>query len=241
MAKIIKISKKDFSAMIKSEALKVKAKLLREEKEEGFKNVGEPTELKMNKNDKAGDSNKALVMKNTKETEMKSAKKIENPLETKVNVLAKEEGSDKKAATAVEVKSGTAKSGKGPTAGQHNADFKSKTGNPKKEVSAPFVEKAEDKMNTMDSLTDKETKTFVEAGAEKGGNKVTTGQHTAKISEKAPVIKDKAPIAKGIEIKENYSKSELQAFIKKEATKLAKKTMLEEELNKLNNELRDLI
>ncbi len=265
MANIKKITAEDFKKMVLAEAKNIQ-KQLSEEKEQPakIKSLGSPIDQKMNKNDGLGDSNKALVFKSTKNSESKTGKAPSvAPADVKLNSTAKNLGSDQKAATAVSVKAGTEKGGKGVTAGQHNATFESKKENPKKEVSAPFVEKNKEEMNTMDGLTDKETKTYVEAGAAKGGKGVTAGQAKAVVKEKAPVVKDEAPIMKGIEtdqgnsnqdgepkdapkealqveLKESYTRKELIETVRREARKMAKKSMLEEELKKINEELKNL-
>jgi len=243
--------------MVLAEAKKIKQQLF---EEEAFKALEDPIEQDMNQNDGLGDSDKALVFKNTDKTENKGGKAPKTaPADVKMNANAKEKGSDEKAATAVAVKAGAEKGGKGVTAGQAKANFESKDGNPKKEVSAPFVEKGEEKMNTMDALTDEETKTYVEAGAEKGGKGVTAGQHKAVVKEKAPATKTETPIAKGIEtdngnsnqegkakdapkvaLKESYTRKELIETVKREAAKIAKKTMLEEQLKRIDDELSKL-
>lgn len=230
-----------------AEANKIKAQLL---EDDAYKILEDPIEQDMNQNDGLGDSTKALVFKNADKTESKGAKA---PAEVKMNQNAKDQGSDAKAATAIEVKAGAEKGGKGVTAGQHKANFDSKEGNPKKDVSKPFVETNTNEMNTMDALTDKDTKTYVEAGAEKGGKGVTSGQHKAVVKEKAPVSKNDAPIAKGIQtdqgnsnqdskvtLKESYTRQELIKTIRQEALKLVKKSMLEEQLKRVNDELSKL-
>jgi len=257
MATIKKITPKEFREMVLAEAKAIKKKLY---EEEAYKTLEDPIEQDMNQNDGLEDSDKALVFKNADKTETKKGKANKTaPADVKMNANAKDGGSDEKAATAVEVKAGAEKGGKGVTAGQAKANFQSKEGNPKKEVSQPFVEKSEEKMNTMDSLTDKETKTYVEAGAEKGGKGVTAGQHKAVVKEKAPETKDKEPITKGIQtdqgnsnkegetkdapkvnLKESYTKKELIETIKREAAKIAKKAMLQEELKRIDDELSKL-
>ena len=262
MGTIKKITSEQLRQFVLAEAKKVKIKLF---EEEAYKILEDPLEQDMNQNDGLEDSDKALVYKAKNKTELKGGKAPKvAPTDVKMNQNAKNLGSDPKAATAVSVKAGSEKGGKGPTAGQHSANFESKKDNPKKDVSKPFVEKGKEKMNTMDSLTDKETKTFVEAGAEKSGKGVTAGQAKAVVKEKAPVVKDEAPIAKGIEteqgnsnqdgkpkdapkealkvnLKENYTRKDLIETIRKEAIKLAKRNMLEEQLKKVNDELSKLI
>jgi len=247
--KIVKITKKELLEMIEIEARNIKTNLS-EVSDKAVESVVDPIDLKMNKNDKLRGSNKALVYKDPKKTEQKSAGQkaaTSEPFVEKggeaLNVKTEtegEKGSDEKAATAVEVKAGAKKGGNNANTGQHTANFTSKKENPKKEVSDPFKEKAVDKMNTLDKLTDEKTKTYVDAGAKKGGNNVTSGQHKADVKEKAPIVKDSAPIATGIQLKENYKKDELKTFIMSEAKKLAKKMMLEDELIKISNEIKNL-
>jgi len=252
-----KITSEQLRQFVLAEANKVKAKLF---EEEAYKILEDPIEQDMNQNDGLEDSDKALVFKNTTKTETKSGKAPKTaPADVKMNAEAKTKGSDEKAATAVSVKAGAEKGGKGVTAGQAKANFESKKENPKKDASAPFVETNKAEMNTMDALTDEETKTYVEAGAEKGGKGVTAGQAKAVVKEKAPVVKDEAPITKGIQtdqgnsnkegevkdapkiaLKENYTRKELVETIRREAIKLAKKSMLEEQLKKVNDELSKL-
>lgn len=258
MAKIKKITSEEFRNMVLAEAREIKRKLY---EEEAFKALEDPIEQDMNQNDGLGDSEKALVFKNADKTESKGGKAPKTaPSDVKMNSNAKEKGSDEKAATAVEVKAGAEKGGKGPTAGQHKANFESKKDNPKKDVSKPFVETNKEEMNTMDSnIDDVGTKTFVEAGAEKGGKGPTTGQHKAVVKEKAPAPKEETRIAKGIEtengnsnqegkpkdapkvaLKESYTRKELIETVKREAAKIAKKSMLEEQLKKIDDELSKL-
>lgn len=226
--------------MIQEEAAKLR-KGLNEASDKAVTSAGEPTEVKMNQNDKVGDSDKALTYKDASKKEQKSGEaKAVAPADVKLNANDKKGGSDEKAATAVKVKAGAEKGGNGPTTGLHKANFESKSENPSKESSDPFKEKGEEKMNTMDKENDGGTKTYVEAGAESGGKGPTTGMHKVNVKEKAPVVKDKEPIAKGIEMKESYKKSELIELIRTEAHKLAKKEMLAEELKRLNGELESL-
>lgn len=252
-----KITSEQLRQFVLAEAQKVKDKLF---EEEAYKILEDPIEQDMNQNDGLEDSDKALVYKSADKTQSKAGKAPKTaPADVKMNAEAKTKGSDEKSATAVSVKAGAEKGGKGVTAGQAKANFESKKDNPKKDVSAPFVEANKDEMNTMDALTDEETKTYVEAGAEKSGKGVTAGQAKAVVKEKAPVVKDEAPIIKGIQtdqgnsnkegdvkdapkiaLKENYTRKDLVETIKREAMKLAKKTMLEEQLKKVNDELSKL-
>lgn len=233
--KTSKLNRKSLASIIKEVFAEIET--TKKTVSENIEKTVETTEVKMNANDKLGDSKKALVYKNTEKKEEKAGEAV---VDVKMNQMGKDLGSDEKAHTAVSVEAGAAKKEKGPTTGLANAKFETKTENPSVGVSDPFKEKAVDKMNTMDKLTDEETKTYVEAGAAESGHAVTAGLHKAKVHEKAPVTKDKEPIAKGIEIKESYTKSELIKFIKEEAVKLAKKQLIEEELAKLKNQLSTL-
>jgi hypothetical protein len=267
MANIKKITPEELRNMVLAEAKEIKKKLY---EEEAFKALEDPLEQEMNQNDGLGDSNKAVVYKGTDKTETKSGKaSAKAPADVKMNANAKDQGSDPKAATAVSVKAGAEKGGKGYTAGQHKANFESKKDNPKTDVSKPFVETSKDEMEKMDkNIDDVGTKTFVEAGAEKGGKGITAGQHKAVVKEKAPVTKDKEPIMKGIEteqgnsnhdgdvnkkaksqavtesvkvtLKESYTRKELIETVKREAAKIARKSMLEEQLKRIDDELSKL-
>lgn len=236
--KVEKITSEMLLALIKEEADKIKQEL----NEGETTNVGEPLDVLLNKNDGIGDKDQALVHKSKSKTEYKKgpADKGEDPIEAEMNQEPSKGGSDEKAATAVKVKAGAEKGGKGVTAGQHAANFESKTDGPKKSVSTPFTDKASDKMNAEDKVVDEGTKTYVEAGAEKGGTDVTAGQHKAGWKEDAPKSDNDKRIATGIQLKESYKKSELQQFIISEAKKLAKKQMLEQELKKLKDEISNL-
>lgn len=264
----MKFNSKEFAEFIRTEALKINQEMINEEK--GFSVAGEPTTIKMNKNDKVGDSNKALVYKDKKGKEEKSGPNktksvYEEPAVKEMNSQDNEGGSDKKAAAAVKVDASGKKTGDAATKGMADSKFTTKKEGPKTSASEPFEEKFDGKMNTQDGVYDEETKTYVDAGAEKGGNTVVAGQATAKIHEKAPVVKDKAPIATGIEIKgsnvkpkevdksatdattdaakalkESYTKSELINFIKEEALKVVKKEKLMEELKATEEELKKL-
>jgi metal-sulfur cluster biosynthetic enzyme len=158
--------------------------------------------------------------------------------DVKMNSNDSDQGSDKKASTAVSVKAGASKGGNTVTAGQHNANFTSKTDGPKKDTSKPFMEKGKEKMNTMDKENyPGGAKTYVEAGSEMKGNDARTGMHKGKFSEKVPESDKDERIAHGIELKESYTKSELHELIVTESKKLAKKMILKNELNKLRNDL----
>lgn len=242
--KVEKITSKMLMDLIQEEAQIIKAELF---SEGDITKVGEPTEVKMNKNDGTEDKDAALVLKSKDKTEYKKgpAKVVKSgntdegdPVEdVDLNQQPSKGGSDEKAATAVGVKAGAEKGGKGATAGQHKANFESKSEGPKKSVSDPFVENGKEKMNEMDKLVDDGTKTYVETGAEKGGTDVTAGQHKAGWKESAPKSDNDKRIASGIQLKETYSKEELRNLIISEAKKLAKKQLLEQEIEKLKNEM----
>lgn len=233
-----KISNKELMAMIAEAAEKIKVELSEE-----VKKVGDPLNVKLNANDKTGDSDKAIVMKTKGETKTKSGlthKEGQIPLDVKMNQQPSKGGSDEKAAAAVEVKAGAEKGGKDATTGQHKANFTSKDSGPKKEVSDPFVNKASDKMNAGDKVVDEGTKTFVESGAEKGGTDVTSGQHKATWKESAPKSDKDERIATGIQLKETYTKKELMDFIISEAKKKAKKEALNEQLKKIQEKINEI-
>ena len=232
-----KISNKELMAMITEAAEKIKIEL-----NEEIKKVGDPvSDVKLNKNDKTGDSNKAIVLETKSETKTKTGSiKPGNPLDVKMNAQPSKEGSDEKIAAAVEVKAGAEKGGKDATAGQHKANFTSKNSGPKKEVSEPFLEKTSGKMNAEDKIVDKETKTFVEAGAEKSGTNVTSGQHKATWKESAPKSDKDGRIATAIQLKESYTKKELMDFIISEAKIRARKEVLSEQLKQIQEKINEI-
>lgn len=247
MKEATKITSKILMDLIQEEANKLKAELF---SEGDITKVGEPTEVKLNKNDGTNDKDAALVMKTPSKTEYKKgpAKVVKSgntdegdPIEdVKLNQQPSKGGSDEKAATAVEVKAGAEKGGNDVTTGQHKANFTSKTDGPKKGMSDPFTTSPEKGMNKNDKVVDEGTKTYVEAGAEDGSTNVTAGQHDANWKEAAPKSDNDKRIASGIQLKETYSKSELRELIITEAKKLAKRQMLEQELEKLKAELNKL-
>ena len=235
------------------EIISEETELLKQQIAEEIKNLGDPIDAKMNHNDKLGDSkNQNLVMKNksTSENKPDKAPKTDGdhpvdgdfPMEVDMNQQPSKQGSDEKASTAVEVKAGSAKGGEGVTAGQAKANFTSKSEGPKKSVSDPFTDGAPGKMNQMDSTKgDKEApKTYVQPGSAKGGTDVTAGQHSASFKDKAPKSDNDKRIATGIQLKESYTASELKAFILSEATKIAKKQILESKINNVKNDLKNL-
>lgn len=234
-----KISKQELVDFITSEALKVKQRL-----NEEFEKAGKP---KMDRVANPSDKDQALVMKTKKETEYKkgtadsAAPYTEDyglTTDLKMNSNDSDQGSDEKVSTAVYVKAGSAKGGNKVTSGQHNANFTSKTDGPKKDASKPFIEKGKDKMNTLDKENyPGGAKTYVEAGSEMKVNDPRAGLHKGKFSEKVPGSDKDQRIAHGIELKESYTKQELQDFILSESKKLAKKIILRNELNKLRKDL----
>lgn len=233
-----KISSKELMAMITEAAEKIKIEL----NEEDLKKIGDPvTDVKLNANDKLGDSNKAIVAKTKTETKTKTGTvKAGDPLDVKMNQQPSKGGSDEKAAAAVEVKAGAEKGGNDVTTGLHKANFTSKNSGPKKETSEPFLDKAPEKMNANDKVSDQGTKTYVEAGAEKGGADVTAGQHKATWKESAPKSDKDDRIAKAIQLKESYTKKELMNFIISEAKKKAKRESLDEQMKKIQEKINEL-
>lgn len=240
-----KISKKELVDFITSEALKIKNQL-----NEEFKKVGEP---KMDRVANPSDKDQALVMKTKKSADYKkgpaktsdtSAPFTEDDgmtMDVDMNANDSDQGSDEKVSTAVSVKAGAAKGGNKVTAGQHNANFTSKTDGPKKDTSKPFVEKGKEKMNTMDKENyPGGAKTYVQAGSEMKGNDVRTGMHKGKFSERVPKSDTDDRIAHGIELKESYTKSELHELILNESKKLAKKMILKNELKKLRDDFNSI-
>lgn len=250
----MKITKQELFEMIKKEALEIKKAVLNENVEK----VDDPLEVNMNKHDSlssASDSDKALTYKNTKKKEEKAGPSKEDggdydKADEKMNSQDNDQGHDEEIATAVEVEAGAEKSGEKTNPhieGQAKGKFTSKTEGPKKDASGPFdAETFDGKMNKEDKDIDEGAKTYVDAGEKKGGNTHTSGQAKAKPFEEAPEVKDKEPIAMGVEINgsniaESYTKSEFAKFITEEAKKLIKKEQLQEQLKKVDSELKDLI
>lgn len=236
-----KISKDELVKFIQTEAIKLKKQLSEE-----YEKVGHAHEMKMNHEAKPSDKDQALVMKTTGKSQYKkgpadSANPYSEdegmPFDVEMNDQPSGEGSDENIKTAVFVKAGAKKGGNDVTAGQAKASFDSKTSGPKNDVSKPYLEKGKEKMNTMDKATKDGAKTFVKAGAAKGGNNVTAGQHKADFSEKAPASDKDTRIAHGIELKESYTKEELKNLIISESQKLAKKIILRKEIQKLKKDL----
>lgn len=226
----MKISKKELMEMIRQEAALIKKGML--EEAEAIEKVGDPIEAEMNQKDGLGDSKKALVYKDKSSKKEKEGTKAS---EAKMNSKDNEQGSDKDAAVAVKVDAGSKKGGKGHVSGQANANFTSKKDIQKADPSKPFDDRISDshemEMNKEDKAGDEKAKTYVSAGSEKGGKTHTTGQANAEVHERAPEKDSKEPtkrIAAGIEIdgsnidlKENYTKSELKKLIMTEAKKAA--------------------
>jgi hypothetical protein len=223
-------SKSEFAKLIKQEVLKIKQLM---ESEQVSKTI-DPLKVDMQQNDKLGDSASALVYKDPSKKQLKKGKESsEDPSKLKMNTESKDAGSDEKAATAVKVNA----SGKSEK-GQAKANFTSKTENPKISASEPFDEKAKVDMTANDGKGDEDApKTYVEAGAKKGGTDVTAGQAKAVAKEKAPDSKPADVITDWIQLKESYTKSELMSFIVSEAQKIAKKEIIKEELSKIKNRL----
>lgn len=204
------------------------------------KKLSDPLDVKLNANDGTEDGPNAITKVGKAGNETKKGKESsDDPIKVKVEE-EKDGGSDEKISTAVEVKAGSAKGGKGVTAGQAAANFTSKESGPKKAVSDPFLEAGKKEVNSMDKLVNDGAKTYVEAGAEKGGADVTAGQHKAVTKERAPKSDTEKRIADAIQLKESYKKSELFNLIEDHAKKLASKILLEDELNRIEKELGNL-
>ncbi len=222
--------------------LSEETEILKKEIAEAIENLGDPIDAKLNKNDKTGDKDQALVHKSKSKTEYKKgpAEKGEDPMDVKLNQEPSKQGSDEKAATAVSVKAGAEKGGNDVLAGQAKANFESKTEGPKAKTGEPFENKAKEEMNSMDKEVDEGTKTFVDAGAAKGGTDVTAGQHGANWKEKAPKSDNDKRIADAIQLKEKYTKKELHEFIMAEAIKKAKMKILENQINNVKKQIDNL-
>ncbi len=222
--------------------LSEETELLKKDIAEAIENIGDPMDVKLNKNDKTGDKDQALVHKSKSKTEYKKgpAEKGEEPMDVKLNQAPSKQGSDEKASTAVGVKAGAAKGGNDVLSGQAKANFESKTEGPKAKTGEPFEDKAKTEMNSMDKEVDEGTKTFVDAGAAKGGTDVTAGQAKAGWKESAPKSDNDKRIADAIQLKEKYTKKELQEFIMAEALKKAKMKILENQINSVKTQIKNL-
>lgn len=227
---------------------------LRTELNEEIKNMGDPLSVDLNKNDGLGDSDKALVYKDKDSKKEKSgpAKVVKSgntdegdPVEdVKLNQQPSKGGSDEKISTAVKVKAGAAKGGNDVTAGQAKANFESKTEGPKVATGEPFDEKAKDEMNQMDGeKADKEApKTYVEAGAAKGGSDVTAGQPKSNWKEKAPKSDTEKRIADAIQLKESkeFKRSEMISFILAEAKKVSREMIYQSSVEKIQKDIESI-
>lgn len=224
----MEITKEELFKMIKEEASKLKQETLKES--EAVSASVNVYDVDMNSHDELGDSDKALAYKDPSKKVEKEGEPAKMP---KMNQKDSDQGSDEKAAVAVKVDAGAKKGGVGHTTGQAKANFTSKKDVQSAKASGPFDDRVENlKMNSEDKLVDKEAKTYVSAGAEKGGSTHTAGQAKAEVHERMPEKDAEEPterIAAGIEIdgsnidlKESYTKSELKSFILSEAKKAAK-------------------
>jgi hypothetical protein len=251
----MKLSKEELIEMIKQEAKALKASMLKESAVESSMDV---FEVEMNSNDELGDSDKALTYKAPSKKVEKSG---ETPSAVKMNQKDNDQGSDEKASVAVKVDASGKKGGSNHLTGQANANFTSKNDIQGTKASGPFEDRVsknhEVEMNTEDKVVDEKAKTYVSAGAEKGGHTHTAGQAKAEVHERMPEKDAEEPterIAKGIEIdgsnidlKESYSKKELKSFVLSEAKKAVdnykkaqKRAELEKELLTLKEGLEKL-
>lgn len=192
--------------------------------EADMKSDGDPTEVKMNKMVDGADK-KPVAKVST--TETKSAKvAASDATKVTMNTMDKEQGSDGDIAAAVKVEAGRElKSDQSATAGQKDKDATSKTDQPDADLGAPFDEKGEAEMNSMDREIDEGTKTYVEAGSEGVGSQATTvGQKKAVAKEAAPesTVKETKPrIADAITMPEGkMSKKDLIDYAINEARKI---------------------
>lgn len=241
----MKLSKKELISLIREEAENFKNSFL----SEAIEDTIEVFDVDMNKFDDVEESDKALTYKDP-------SKKIERPAQpltsVKMNSKANQLGSDSDAAVAVKVNAGAAKGGGSHTAGQAKANFDSKKNIQDVKASGPFDDRLGDfEMNSEDKIPYDTAKTYVTAGAAKGGSSHTAGQAKADVHEVKPKKDSEEPterIAKGIEIdgsnidlKENYTKRELRNLVLTEAKKAVsdykKKSELLREFNEICAEL----
>jgi hypothetical protein len=241
----MKLSKKELISLIREEAENFKNSFL----SEAIEDTIEVFDVDMNKFDDVEESDKALTYKDP-------SKKIERPAQpltnVKMNSKANQLGSDSNAAVAVKVNAGAAKGGSSHTAGQAKANFDSKKNIQNVKASGPFDDRLGDfEMNSEDKIPYDTAKTYVTAGAVKGGSSHTAGQAKADVHEVKPKKDSEEPterIAKGIEIdgsnidlKENYTKRELRNLVLTEAKKAVsdyrKKSELLREFNEICAEL----
>ncbi len=146
----------------------------------------------------------------------------------KVNMAEKDSeiGYDKKPKLQTQVSAAGASHNGPSTKGMKKAEFETKDGLNDKNLNGG-KEKGDLHFDVEMDQNDKDiddagVKTYVTAGAEMKG-----GQKASKSSEKAPEVKDKEPIAKGIQLPEGfenkkYTQKELKEFIYSEAKKLIK-------------------
>lgn len=241
----MKLSKKEFVNLIREEAENFKNSFL----SEAIEDTIEVFDVDMNKFDDIEESDTALVYRDP-------SKKIERPAHplanVKMNSKANQLGSDENASVAVKVNAGAVKRGSSHTAGQVKANFDSKKNIQDVKASEPFSDRVGDfKMNSEDKIPYDTAKTYVTAGAKKGGSSHTAGQAKADVHEVKPKKDSEEPterIAKGIEIdgsnidlKENYTKRELKNLILTEAKRAVsdykKKSELLREFNEICAEL----
>ena len=214
-------SKKALIELISKEIKAIKQKMNESDSSMVSKSI-DPLKVDMKQNDKADGKAKAIVYKDKggEKTKGGNVSSTEEVTKVKMNQNDKNQGSDKTAATAVEVKAGAEKGGNGPTSGQANAKFTSKTEQPSKDASVPYEDKFDGKMNINDkNIDDTAPKTYVEAGSEKGGNGVTAGQHNASIKHEAPKPKEEERISKFIQLKESYKKESSKKSYQKTCSK----------------------
>lgn len=241
----MKLSKKELINLIREEAENFKQSLL----SEAIEDTIEVFDVDMNQLDDVEESDKALTYKDPSKKVEKPAQPIEK---VKMNAKANELGSDGDAAVAVKVNAGAAKSGGSHTAGQAKANFDSKKNIQDTKASSPFDDRiGEVNMNSEDKIPYENAKTYVTAGATKGGSSHTAGQAKADVHEVKPKKDSEEPterIAKGIEIDGSnidlnesinklkdknqnvFNKKDLQNFILNEAKKLVNKQKIKQEL-----------
>jgi hypothetical protein len=241
----MKLSKKELINLIREEAENFKKSFLSETIEDTI----EVFEVDMNQFDDVEESDKALIYKDP-------SKKVERPAQpltsVKMNAKANKLGSDSDASVAVKVNAGAAKGGNSHMTGQAKANFDSKKNIQNVKASGPFDERIEElEMNSEDKIPYDTAKTYVTAGAKKGGSSHTAGQAKADVHEVKPKKDSEEPterIAKGIEIdgsnvelKESikklkdknqnfFNKKDLQNFILNEAKTIVNKQKIKQEL-----------
>jgi hypothetical protein len=200
---------------------------------EKIMSLGDPLNADMNKMTNPGNSTgDALVMSREKGGFVKKGaapkaaeniEEVEDTIDVDMNDRDNNQGHDEQIAAAVKVDAASSTKKGASVEGMKNSNFESKDKNPSTASSTPFEERKEKvEMNSQDKADNSGAKTYVEPGAElhKGAS---TGQHTAKFSEKAQNEKETAErIAQGIQLPESFkNKSELLNFINEEANKLS--------------------